>query len=113
MFSVHVQALPHSCADAARFRASLAALLDGCTAHVLTTPSIYLTYCAKLGVRSHRNGPRKMHTCNSCVQTSVMHGCDVIPTICPATADALREEMTRRWAAGRVERRIGWQVALV
>lgn len=32
-----------------------------------------------------------------CSQTSVMHGCDVIPTICPATADALREEMTRRW----------------
>ncbi|KAI7845939.1 hypothetical protein COHA_000485 [Chlorella ohadii] len=27
--------------------------------------------------------------------TSVMHGCDCIPTICPATADALREEMTR------------------
>ena len=30
--------------------------------------------------------------------TSVMHGADVVPTICPATADALREEVMRRWA---------------
>ncbi len=37
--------------------------------------------------------------CRPCLQTSVMHGCDCIPTICPATADALREEMTRRCAA--------------
>lgn len=42
-------------------------------------------------------------------QTTVVHGADVVPTICPATADALREEMARRWG-GRV---VGRMVVVV
>lgn len=52
-----VQAGPHPCADAAPFRASLAALLDGCTGHVWDHHTkLYLTNCAKLGMWSHLNG---------------------------------------------------------
>ena len=36
-------------------------------------------------------------SCSAYVTTVVNHA-DAVPTICPATADALREEVMRRWA---------------
>ena len=41
----------------------------------------------------------------SVLQTTVVHNADVIPTICPGSADTLREEVMRRWAGyGQVGR---------
>lgn len=42
--------------------------------------------------------PSPPHPRPAAPQTTVVHNADVIPTICPGSADTLREEVMRRWA---------------